>query len=146
MATKSTGKAQPIQTSIFLTCIGKQGLKISNTFTFSNEEDKMKLKPVMERFEAYCKPWNNITLFRHNFLTHKQHHGISFDQFVTDLKRWSAQCEFGELKDSCIKDNQLREKLLRTNDRTLDMAIKIGQVSETTKKHAMNLSLLEAKN
>ena len=151
MATESTEKAQAIQTSIFLTCIGKQGLEIYNTFTFSNEEDKMKLRPVMERFEAYCKPRKNITL-RHNFLTHKQHDGVSFDQFVTDLKRQSAQCEFGELKDSLIKDmiiirvedNQLREKLLRTNDLTLDMAIKIGQAS--TKRHAITLSRPEARN
>ena len=148
MATESTDKAQPIQTSIFLTCIGKQGLEIYNTFTFSKDEDKMKLKPVMELFEAYCKPRKNITLCRHNFLTHKQHEGVSFDQFVTDLKRRSAQCELGELKDSLIKDmivigvadNQLRERLLRTDDLTLEMAIKIGQASETTKKHAMTLS------
>ena len=128
MATESTEKAQGVQTSIFLTCIGKQGLEIYNTFTFSNEEDKMKLRPVMERFEAYCKPRKNITLIRHNFLTHK-HDGVSFDQFVIDLKRRSALCEFGEIEDSLIKamiiieveDNQLREKRLRTDDLTLDI-------------------------
>ena len=77
MATESTEKEQAIQTSIFLTCIGKQGLEIYNTFTFSNEEDKMKLRPVMERFEAYCKPRKSITLLRHNFLTHKQHFSVT---------------------------------------------------------------------
>ena len=82
ITTESAEKAQAI-----LTCIGKQGHEIYNTLKFSKVEDKMKLKLVVERFEAYCKPRKNITLVRHNFLTHKQHDGVSFDQFVTDLKR-----------------------------------------------------------
>ena len=95
MATESAEKAQAIQTTIFLTCIGKQGLEIYNTFTFSNEEDKMKLKPVVERFEAYCKPRKNITLVRHNFLTPKQHHGVSFDH----LGIWQTQGFFDQGDD-----------------------------------------------
>ena len=39
-----------------------------------------------------------------------------------------------------VEDNQLREKLLGTNNLTLDMAIKIDQAPETTKRHAMTLS------
>lgn len=134
ITTESAEKAQAIQTSVFLTCIRKQRYEIYNTLKYFNEEDKMKLKLVVERFEAYCKPRKNITLVRHNFLTHKQHDGVLFDQFVTDLKRWSAQWEFGKLKDSLIKDmiiigvgeNQPREELLHADDLTLDMEIKIG--------------------
>ena len=55
-ATESDEKPDNIKTSIFLTCIGKQGLEIYNTFVFADDGDKMKLKPVMEMFEAYCKP------------------------------------------------------------------------------------------
>ena len=84
----------------------------------------------------------------------EQWDSVSFDQFVTDLKQRSSQCEFAGLKDSLIKDmiiigvedNQLRQKRLRTDDLTLDMAIKIGQAPETTKRHAMTLSRPEARN
>ena len=62
IATESTEKTEKIKTSILLTCIGKQGLDIYNTFTFCEDDDKMKLKPVMDQFEAYCKPRKNITL------------------------------------------------------------------------------------
>lgn len=41
---------------------------------------------------------------------------------------------------------QPRGKLLRTDNLTLDMAIKIGQASQTTKRHAMNLSQPESRN
>lgn len=148
IATELTEKAEKIKTSILLTCIGKQGLDISNTFTFSEDDNKMKLKPVMDQFEAYCKPRKNITLLRHNFLTHKQQDSVSFDTFVTELKQQSTQCELGELRDSLVKDmivigvadNQLRERLLRTDDLTLDVAIKLGQAAEATKQQAVTLA------
>ena len=84
----------------------------------------------------------------------EQWDSLSFDQLVTDLKRRGTKCEFAGLKDSLIKDmiiigvedNQLRQKLLRTDDLTLDMAIKIGQAPETTKRHAKTLSRPEARN
>ncbi|XP_046851902.1 uncharacterized protein LOC124445243 [Xenia sp. Carnegie-2017] len=148
VATESHDKTEDIKTSILLTCIGKHGEEIYNTFTFSDEADKLKLKPVLEKFEAYCKPRKNITLLRQNFLTHKQHDGVTFDAFVTELKRRSAQCEFGDLRESLIRDmivigvsdNPLRERLLRTETLTLENAIKIGQASEATKQQAMTLS------
>ena len=79
----------------------------------------------------------------------EQWDSVSFNQFVTDLKRRSTQCEFAGLKDMIIigvEDNQLRKKPLRTDDLTLDMAIKIGQASETIKRYAMILSRPEARN
>ena len=50
IATESEEKADNIKTAIFLTCIGKQGIEIYNTFSFGNEDDEMKLKPVMDKF------------------------------------------------------------------------------------------------
>ena len=55
----------------------------------------------------------------------------------------SADCEFGELKDSLIRDvmiigmsgNRLRERLLRETSLSLDNAIKYGQATEETKHH-----------
>lgn len=146
-ATESDAKSDNIKTSIFLTCIGKQGLEIYNTFRFANDSDKMKLKPVMEKFEAYCKPRKNITLIRHHFFTYRQGEGQSFDAFVTELKKRSSQCEFATLQDSLIRDmivigvmgNSLRERLLRMDNLSLEDAIKLGQAAEATKKHAYEL-------
>ena len=146
-ATESDEKSDNIKTSIFLTCIGKQGLEIYNTFAFANDGDKMKLKPVMEKFEAYCKPRKNITLIRHHFFTYRQSEGQSFDAFITELKKRSSQCEFATLRDSLIRDmivigvlsNSLRERLLRINNLSLEDAIKLGRAAEAMKKHAYEL-------
>ena len=82
--------------------------------------------------------------FRYKFFIYKQKEGENFDDFVTQLKKLSADCEFGELKDSLIRDviiigvsdNRLRERLLREPSLSLDNAIKYGQATEETKHHA----------
>ena len=55
-ATESDEKEENIKILILLTCIRKQGLEIYNTFTFTDDNNKMKLKPIVDQFEAYCKP------------------------------------------------------------------------------------------
>ena len=63
---------------------------------------------------------------------------------MTQLKKLSADCEFGELKNSLIRDvimigvsdNRLRERLLREPSLSLDNAIKYGQATEETIHHA----------
>ena len=62
---------------------------------------------------------------------------------MTELKKLSQECEFGELHNSLIRDviimglsdKKLRERLLREPDLTLDNAIKHGQAAEETKQH-----------
>ena len=54
-------------------------------------------------------------------MTYKQKEGKRFDEFMTQLKKLSIDCEFGELKNYLIKDivvigvihNSLRERMLR---------------------------------
>ena len=103
-ATESDGKGDKGKTSILLTCVGKKGREIYNTFTFTEEDDKYRLDVVLEKFQEYCNPRANITFLRHQFFTCKQRDGQAFDEFITELKKRSAECEFGSLRDSLIKD------------------------------------------
>ena len=64
-------------------------------------------------------------------------------KFVTEFKKLSQDCEFGELCNSLIRDviimglldNKLRERLLRELDLTLENVVKYGQAAEETKQH-----------
>ena len=84
---------------------------------------------------------------RHKFLTHKQVLGQPFNEFVTELKNLSEDCELGTLKDSLVKDiiicgvndRQLKERFLREDGVDLIKVIKIGQAAEQTKLHAHEL-------
>ena len=77
---------------------------IYETFTFEQDTDKLKLKPVLETFMSYCNPRKNITILRHKFFTYKQVKGQSFNDCVTELKKRVSECEFGDLTTSLTKD------------------------------------------
>eukprot|EP00112_Aurelia_sp_Birch-Aquarium-sp1_P017827 Seg4172.1 transcript_id=Seg4172.1/GoldUCD/mRNA.D3Y31 product="hypothetical protein" protein_id=Seg4172.1/GoldUCD/D3Y31 len=141
VATESDAKSDKVQTSILLTCIGQKGRDVYNTFTFETADDKLKLKPVLEKFTEYCQPRKNITFLRYKFFSCRQKDGQLFDDFVTDLKKLSAECEFSELNYSLVRDmiivgcsdNRLRERLLREDTLELKRAVHIGQAAEQTK-------------
>ena len=142
-ATESDTKSDKIKTSILLTCIGKRGREIYNTFTWENVGDSLKFNIVIEKFKEYCNPRTNVTFLRYKFFTYKKVDGQSFDEFVTELKKRSAECQFGTLKDELVRDiiicgladNRLRERLLRDPGLTLEKTIELGQAAEETKRH-----------
>ena len=142
-ATESDTKSDKIKTLILLTCIGKRGREIYNTFTWENVGDNLKFNIVIEKFKEYCNPRTNVTFLRYKFFTYKQVDGQSFDEFVTELKKRSAECQFGTLKDELVRDiiicgladNRLRERLLRDPGLTLEKTIELGQAAEETKRH-----------
>ena len=76
------------------------------------------------------------------FFTYNQTNGQAIDEYVTELKSRSRHCEFGILKESLIRDRivagiqdaNVRERLLRETDLSLDKAISICRASEATKK------------
>ena len=88
-------------------------------------------------------------MLRYKFLTYKQKEGQSFDEFMTQLKKLSSDCEFREIKNSLLKDivvigvtdDSLRERMLREPNLTLERAIALGQSAEQTKIHAKKLKL-----
>ena len=70
-----------------------------------------------------------------------------FNEFVTELKKLSDDCEFGTIKGSLVKDiiicgvndSNLRERLLREDDVDLAKVVKVGQAAKQTKLHAQKI-------
>ena len=147
-ATESDQKSDKIKTSILLSTIGQKGREIYETFTFADEEDKLKLEPVLQKFLEYCTPRKNVTMARYKFFTFRQLEGQTFSDFITELKRRSIDCEFGDLATTLIRDlivcgvrdNSLRERLLRDSELTLTKAISAGQAAEETKVHSKEIT------
>ena len=88
-----------------------------------------------------------ILLFWNIFFTHWKVELRLFDEFVTSLKKLSADCEFGDLSSSLIRDiivvrvtsNRLRERMLRELNLSLEQAIRLGQSAGETQKHVKAL-------
>ena len=116
----------------------KRAEKIYYCFTFESNDDKMKFSKILEKFDEYCNPRKNLTFLCYKLFTYRQKEGESFDDSLSQLKKLSADCKFGELKDSLIQDvimigvsdNRLHERLLREPSLSLDNAIEYGQATE----------------
>ena len=96
------GKSDKIKTSILLHCIGKQGREIYNTFTRTTADDRLKFEIVLEKFDNFVNLRRTWHISDTDFFI--QRHGESFDDFVPELKKRSAACEFDTIKESLIKD------------------------------------------
>ena len=126
-ATEKEYKDDKIKTSMLLTCTCQKGREIYKTFTFDSADDEMKIEPILNKFSEYCSPRKNVTILCHKFFMYGQLEGHSFHNFITELKKLSAECELENLQDSFIKDmivcstndNAFRERLLRESDLTL---------------------------
>ena len=81
----------------------------------------------MDAFDRHCNPKKNETVERHKFFSRFQNPDESLEKFITDLKLLATTCNFGDLKDSLVRDRiicgiqdkQLREDLLK--DPCLDL-------------------------
>ncbi|KAI5107408.1 hypothetical protein C0J45_3046 [Silurus meridionalis] len=139
-------KPAKVQSSLFLHVAGEEALEVYNTFTFDDADDPNKLDIIMEKFEDYCNPKENITYERYKLFTCVQAE-MSISQYVTELKLRAKSRESGQLQKSLIRDrvvcgntsDAMRERLLREVDITLEKAIQICIASETTKAQILQM-------
>ena len=141
-ATEKTKKSDEVKSSMLLTCIGPRGTEVYNTFVFDDDSMKMNFNNILQQFDDYCSLLKNVTFLRHKFFLYRQSEGQCFDNFVTELKKLSKECEFSHLQNSLIRDmivigiteNHLRQHLLRKPDLTLESALKLGHATRKLKK------------
>ena len=79
---------------------------------------------------------------RYKFLTYKQKKDQCFEEFMTQSKKSSSDCEFGELKNCLIVDivvigvinNFWRVRMKREPNLTVEKETPLGQFAEQMKK------------
>ncbi|XP_060070555.1 uncharacterized protein K02A2.6-like [Ylistrum balloti] len=140
------GAEEQEKLKMFKYILGSEGREIYKTLKWDVDEKEITVNIALEKFENYCKPKKNETVERFKFNVRKQGDETT-DKFITDIKTLSKSCNFGELCDSLIRDKivcgirdtQLRERLLRTADLTLDKAEALCRTSEITKQSVNTL-------
>lgn len=132
-------QTQKVQCATFLHVAGEEAMQVWNTFVFHDDE-KDKIEVLKKKFQDYCEPRRTLPRIRHVFFTRAQGPTETIDDYVTDLKNKASGCEFGQLRDSLIRDrivcgirdDEVRLRLLKDADLTLGKAIDICRGSETT--------------
>lgn len=103
LATDISKKEEVTQCAQLLTLIGEEGIRIYNSLEFQ-ENERNKIKILLDKFEFHFNPKKNLAYERHKFLMHKQSDHLTLEQYITDLKNLSLSCELGILRKSLVKD------------------------------------------
>ena len=137
-----------VQCAILLHLIGEDALEIYNTFTFAEGESRDEIEILKKKFEDYANPRKNTVFERYKFWECKQQEGETIDQFITELKTRAKSCEFGEQRESMIRDRlvfgvsdtRLKERLLReSSELTLERAASLCRAAEESKRQLKHL-------
>ena len=159
--TELANKSEMEKVSYFLLCAGERARELYRTFEFANAEFvtgetgevwKRTLKEVKDKFRDHCNPKKNLTYERYVFNSRSQNESESINSYVTELRNLAANCEFGDLRDSLIRDRvvlgirgqAMRERLLRVEDLTLEKAISMIRAAEISRQQTAYIKTAES--
>ncbi|XP_067939593.1 uncharacterized protein [Watersipora subatra] len=114
-----------------------------NPVDLAEGQEGRTLEAVLERFQTYCNPRSGEVVSRFEFHGSSQS-GESVDVYLMRLRRLAENCNFGDQRDSLIRDKllfgldnvKLRDRLItRERDEvlTLDYVIRAVRVEEASK-------------
>ena len=142
LATELNKKAQPVQVATLMTVIGEDAREVCSTFTdWAQEGDDQKIAPVLKKLGEYCEPRKNIPFERYRFNRRVQDPGETYNQYRKALRKLAEGCNFEVINPKeilCdrllfgIRDNKVRERLLKETSLTLAKTDKICRASEST--------------
>ena len=123
-------KPDKLKVNMSLNCAGPEAIEEYSHFVYNEGEEKENYADVCKKFKELCEGARNVIYERLVFNQCNQKEGKRIDNYVSELKRLSLTCDFGDLRDSLIRDrivggvlsDELRGELLKKPDLTLQKA------------------------
>ena len=123
-------KPDKLKVNMLLNCAGPEAIEEYSHFVYNAGEEKENYADVCKKFKELCEGARNVIYERLVFNQRNQKEGERIDNYVSELKRLSLTCDFGDLRDSLIRDrivggvlsDELRGELLKKPDLTLQKA------------------------
>ncbi len=123
-----------VRVSTLLSIIGEDGIKTFDTFTAWEEgESEDSIGHVLKKFDEYCEPRTQVIYERYRFNNRKQEPCENVSINLTELRTIARNCDHEPitpdeiLRDRLvlgIRDDKVRERLLRTDWLTLKKLLK----------------------
>ena len=147
-----TSKSEKEKASYLLLWIGRQGIDIYKSWTFTDEADKYKLNELYARFEQHLQPKVNSWLARFQLQQCHQQPTESADDFICRCRNVASKCKFSDAAETDTRLMEqliigtrykaVQEKLLEKGDRlsSLDEAMDIARTHEATVTQMAELS------
>ena len=151
LLTKLSEQSKEYQCALLRYTFTDETRNVYESFNLSTEDAKDP-KKILEALETFSRGMVNETLKRHLFNSRQQDDGEKFDDFLTDLKILSKNCNFcdncypGLLRDRIvggIQDDKIRQSLLADNKLTLEKAEHLCRAGE---KAVEGMSTLKGNN
>ena len=142
VVTELNQKPGEYQCSMLRYTFTEETRKIYNTLGLTADEAK-NATTIITKLETFAKGTVNETMERHTFNSRRQEEGEPFDDFLTELKHLSKNCNFcenchdGLLRDRIVagvRDHALRQKLLGTENLDLKKAEELCRSTEKAKQ------------
>ena len=111
--TELANKSEMEKVSYFLLCAGERARELYRSFEFASPEFvtgeagevwKRTLKEAKDEVRDHCNPKKNLPYERYVFDSGSQNKSESINSYFTELRNLAASCEFGDLRDSLIRD------------------------------------------
>lgn len=136
VATQQEFESERVKIALFLNFSGSEAFKL---YEVKLKSENIELSEVYDYFEDFCNESASEIFERYCFYKLKQVPGQKFTDFFLLLKHQAARCNFAEednmIRDAIlygVSDNDLREKLLNSQDLTLEEAEQECKRFETT--------------
>ena len=138
------------QLAMFGNCLGVEGLKMCNSLSFAHEETRM-ISTILTKMDLQIVGELNETYERYIFNLRNQRSDESIDEYVTESKHLSKNCNFCDcLCDSLLRDKlvmgivdkETRKKLLQMKKLTLELCIDTFVLTKLL-RHKLQLFLMQ---
>ena len=130
-----------VRVATLLSVIGEDAARVYATFTWLPSENEQCIDQVLSKFDSYCESRTQVIYERFRFNNRVHDAGENVSAYITELRTIAKNCAHdGITADEIIRDrlvlglrdDKMRERLLRINDLTLEKAIDICKASEQT--------------
>lgn len=130
---------------LFYYLIAEPGRELCGTLI--GAQARVTVSDLMGKMDEHCNPKVNETVERYRFFARNQTSGETIDKYVTDLRMLASTCNFGQLKDSLMRDRIVcctyssgwRERLLREDNLTLDKCLNICRAMDISREHSKTI-------
>ena len=135
--------------STLLRIIGEDGVKAHDTLTWNEDKNTDNISQVLKQFDEFCTPRTYVIYRRYWFNNRNQEPGENILTYLKELRKIAKNCAYDtitpdEILHDClvlgIRDNRMRERLLRLNDLSLQQAVDIIKSLEQTQQQVKQMA------
>ena len=143
VATGVNKQEQLVRVSTLLSVIGEDAKIAFDAFEWGETEDDSTIEDVLAKFDEYCEPRTQVIYERYRFNNRNQEPGESIASYLKELSQHESITPDDILRDRIvlgIRDDKMRERLLRLNDLTLQKAVDLIKAAEQTEQQVKLMS------